>query len=81
MNGFEFSVREYTDKRRPDGKMNRYWNPEWLHTYKFLVYSKQEDEVYCLSCILSPTQPKNGSCAAKLITAPCTNGRKIQTIY
>ena len=56
--------------------MNRYCNPEWFDTYKFLAYSEQEDEVYCLSCILFPTQPKNGSRAAKLITTPYTNWRK-----
>ena len=32
--GFGFPAREYTDNCRPDGKMNRYCNPEWFDTYK-----------------------------------------------
>ena len=47
-----------------------------FNIYKFLAYSEQEDGVYCLSSILFPTQPKNGSRAAKLITTPYTNWRK-----
>ena len=54
--GFELPAREYMDNRRPDGKMNRYCNPEWFNTRKFLAYSEQEDVVYCLSCILFSTQ-------------------------
>ena len=49
--GFEFAAREYTNNRRPDGKMNSYCNPEWFDMYKFLAYSEEEDGVYCLSCI------------------------------
>ena len=66
-NGFEFALY---------GKMNRYCNLEWFDTYKFLTYSEQEDGVYCLSCILFPTKPKNGSRTAKRIATSYTNWRK-----
>ena len=56
--------------------MNRYCNPEWFDTYKFLAYSEREDGVYCLSWILFPTQPKSGSRASKLIATSYTNWRK-----
>ena len=56
--------------------MNHYCNPEWFDTYKFLAYSGQEVGVYCLSCILFLTQPKNGSRTAKLIITPYTDWRK-----
>ena len=62
--------------RKSDGKMNHYCNPEWFDTYKFLAYSGQEVGVYCLSCILFLTQPKNGSRTAKLIITPYTDWRK-----
>ena len=74
--GFEFPAREYMDHCRSDGKMNHYCNPEWFDTYKFLAYSGQEVGVYCLSCILFLTQPKNGSRTAKLIITPYTDWRK-----
>ena len=74
--GFEFAAREYTNNRTPDGKINSYCSPEWFDMYKFLAYSEEEGGVYCLSCILFQTQPKNGSGAAKLITALYTNWRK-----
>lgn len=51
--GHEFPARTYTDNRRLDGKVNRYCKPEW---FEFLAYSKQEDGIYRLSCILFPTQ-------------------------
>ena len=46
--------------------------------YRSLAYSEQEEYtgVYCLSCILFPTQPKNDSRVAKLITTPYTNWKK-----
>ena len=56
--------------------MNHHCNPEWFDTYKFFAYSEQEDGVYCLSCILFLTQPKNGSNVAKLITTLYTKRRK-----
>ena len=58
--------------------MNRYCNSEWFDAYKFSAYSEQEDGVYCLPCILFPTQPKNDSRAAKLITKSYANWRKAE---
>lgn len=70
---FTFPTRSYPDKTRKDGVRRRSCQSTWLAKYDFLSYSTKEDGLYCLSCVLFPTVPKNGSRAKLLITHPYRN--------
>ena len=47
--------------------------PSWLKTYDFLFYSKTEDVLFCLACILFPMPAHHGHRTKLLITAPYRN--------
>lgn len=70
---FVFPARQYKDSRKKDGMMSRYCNRSWFESYQFLTYSKQDDGLFCLCCILFPVQAERGSRAENFIKRPYTN--------
>ena len=68
---FNFPPKQYKDKRSRTGYMNRFCCRDWLKKFEFTCYSKHDDGLYCLACVLFPDgshrRPK------KLITEPYRN--------
>jgi len=62
--GFKFPGKAYRDKRKVTGVMNRYCQREWFDAFRFISYSKTQDGLYCLCCVLFPTT--SPSCQPKL---------------
>lgn len=67
---YQFPGTEYRDKRCTSGTMKRRCRHEWLSKFPFLAYSKSQDGLYCVSCVLFPVAAKQGSCAKLLLTEP-----------
>ena len=74
---FKFLERRYTDKSRNIGMRSLYCRAFWFKRYQFIVYSVNEDGVFCLLCIFFPIQPTHGFQAKFLISKPYTNWKKI----
>ena len=72
---FKFPGRQYNDSKRKRGTYTRYCNREWLNEFKFLLYSKAQDGLYCLSCILFPSTSQAHR-AESLICTPYQNWKK-----
>ena len=70
--GFKFPPKAYKDKRRETGVMYRHCNREWFDSFKFIAYSKAQDGLYCLCCVLFPTAYKYGI-SSLLIKQPYNN--------
>ena len=70
---FKFPPRLYADKRRESGHIRRYCQHDWFESHSSLSYSKSEDGLYCLCCILFPMPAHHGSKARNLITLPYHN--------
>ena len=56
----------------------RYCNREWLNEFTFLSYSKAQDGLYCVSCILFPSISQTER-AELLITAPYHKWKKARS--
>ena len=67
---FPYPIREYSDKSKKDGICKRSCQQAWLEKYDFLAYSKKEDGLYCLSCVLFPTVARNGVRSSQLLSKP-----------
>ena len=79
--GFEFPAREYTDNRRPDGKMNCYCNPECLIFTNFWpILNKKMEYTACLVFFFRPN-PKMVLEQQNLSRHLIQTGGKLQTIY
>ena len=59
-NGFKFPAKVYKDKRKLSGIMHRYCQREWFDIFKFISYSRLQDGLYCLCCVLFPTPSPHG---------------------
>ena len=53
--------------------MKRYCQHKWFGIFPFIMYSTQEDGIYCLCCALFPVKPVQGSSAKMMITKPYSN--------
>ena len=73
---YKFPSKSYPDKRRPNGYMQRSCLIKWLENFAFLYYSKPEDGLYCLACVLFPMPAHHGKIAIYLIKAPYQNWKK-----
>ena len=62
---------QYKDKRRHTGYINRYCNRDWFKFFDFVCYSKAEDGLYCVGCVLF--LDTSHRCSSKLITEPYKN--------
>ena len=70
---FKFPQKSYKNSTRKDGTYIRYCNRDWLDEFPFLAYSKSQDGLYCLSCILFPCGIPSQQRANLLISAPYQN--------
>ena len=52
---FKYPGRKYNDSKCKSGVYTRYCNRDWLSEFQFLSYSKLQDGLYSLSCILFPS--------------------------
>ena len=50
--GFKFPAKQYKDKRKPGGMINRYCKDEWFTQFDFISYSVAQDSIYCNTCLL-----------------------------
>ena len=76
LRSIKIPVKVYKDKRprRKLGTTQWMCNRQWFETFDFLAYSHQQRGLYCLACVLFPTDPKEGAThAKKLITVPYDN--------
>ena len=67
----KYPAKQYKDKRSKSAYMNIFCCREWFKKFDFISYSKCDDGLYCLACVLFPDishrKPK------KLITEPYKN--------
>ena len=56
----------------PKGANGRSFQHRWLQAYPWLVYSKQENDGYCLPCALFATSGYHGSSPGVLVSRPLT---------
>ena len=75
---FQFPAKEYKDKRCKSGVIKRHCKHEWMETFPFLAYSKTQDGLFCICCVLFPAPARQGSRAKNLITAPYRNWKDAQ---
>ena len=75
---FLFPGKEYKDKRCVSGVMKRHCKHNWLDTFTFLAYSKAQDGLFCICCVLFPVKARQGSRANNLIKAPYRNRKDAQ---
>ena len=54
--GFKFPAKQYKDKRKKGGVMNRYCQEEWFRDFDFISYSIEQDGLYCNTCVLFNTE-------------------------
>ena len=69
---YKYPAKIYKDKKRKDGTYQRFCNSSWLEEFDFLAYSKEQDGLYCLACVLFPTPGQAGR-AQRLIDQPYSN--------
>ena len=50
---FKFAPEIYKDSRKKIGEISRYCLHEWFGNFKFLLYTKSRDGLFCLVCIKS----------------------------
>ena len=50
--GFKFPAKQYKDKRKPGGMINRHCKDEWFTQFDFISYSVAQDSIYCNTCLL-----------------------------
>ena len=50
--GFKFPAKQYKDKWKKGGVMNRYCQEEWFRDFDFISYSIEQDGLYCNTCVL-----------------------------
>ena len=75
---YKFPGKKYNDCKRKDGSYMRYCNRDWLTEFTFLSYSRTQDGLYCLSCVLFPTG--NESLRANLlINTPYQNWKNVRS--
>ena len=51
---FSSPSKMYKDKMRKSSIINRHCNRDWLNKFEFISYSKKEDALFCLACVLFP---------------------------
>ena len=67
---YQFPGREFTDTRRKSGLSVRFCKHEWLEKYDFLTYSKSQDGLYCIVCMLFPIQTGQSGRAKGFVETP-----------
>ena len=65
-------VRPPVDYNFPKGPSGRSFQPQWLQSFPWLVYSKQEDGGFCLPCVLFASVGYRGSSPGVLVSRPLT---------
>ena len=61
----------------PKSASGRSFQPQWLQSLMWLVYSKQEDGGFCLPCILFASAGYSGSNPGVLVSSPLTAFKKV----
>jgi hypothetical protein len=69
---FLFPTKTYNDKRRKAGTTQRRCMREWFQVFPFITYSKSQDGIYCLPCVLFPSPSAHGT-PNLLVKQPYTN--------
>lgn len=70
---FKFPPKTYKDKGKRSGEAKRHCKLEWLEIFTYTAYSRKQDGIYCLPCVLFPSEAHRGKRADLLITAPYRN--------
>ena len=65
---FKFPPKQYVMKLSKTGYVNRCCSREWFRKFDFISYSKSEDGLCCLACVLFPDTSHHHP--KKLITEP-----------
>lgn len=76
--GFQFPARVYRNKCTKVGFMKNYCQMSWLDLFDFAAYSRLQDGLYCLACVLFPMQLSR-SCPKMMVTNPGTNFKHAKT--
>ena len=73
--GFKIPAKQYKDKRKPGGVINRYCQDEWFTQFDFLSYSVAQDSIYCNTCALFLVESPRGNKQKPniLVTKPYNN--------
>ena len=70
---YKYPAKEFNDTRRKSGVSLRSCQPAWIDKYDFLGYSKCKDGLYCIACILFPTQTGQSGNAHAMVETPYSN--------
>ena len=72
---FQFPAKQYKDKQKKGGVMNRYCQEEWFRDFDFISYSIEQDGLYCNTCVLFNTENRkpNQDQPNILVTKPYRN--------
>ena len=68
---FQFPPKQYKDKRSSTGFFQRFCNRQWFQTFDFISYSRIDDGLYCVACVLFPDRSHHRS--SYLISEPYRN--------
>ena len=68
--------RPSVDYKFPKGASGRSFQPQWLQSFPWLVYSKQADGGFCLPCVLFASVGYRGSSPGVLVSRPLTVFKK-----
>ena len=60
----------------PKGASRRSFQHQWLQSFPWLVYSKQEDGGFCLPCVLFASHSYHGCSPGVLVSRPLTVFKK-----
>lgn len=75
--GHNFPATTYRDKRRKSGVSSRRCKREWLEKYEHLSYSRIQDGLYCIACILFLTDIKYYKGESIFVKAPCKDWKHL----
>ena len=58
----EFPLQNFPDKSRNDGVGKRYCkSSRFAKRYNFIAYCRKKDDIFCLPCLLVPTEAKHSA--------------------
>lgn len=75
--GHNFPATTYRDKRRKSGVSSRRCKREWLEKYEHLSYSRIQDGLYCIACILFLSDIKYYKGESIFVKAPCKDWKHL----